>query len=260
VIIYVFDNCKKLMSPFDFFDKIVCISFNPERWEKCLYVFKQLGIADRVTRYYGTDPLKEYIKRGCIPQNFDPSSHDVIHARRGGCTLSHFNVIKLAKEENCKNVLTLEDDIEINGAASDVLDYLEKALQELPQNWEMLYLGCNPVEGYGSPAPVVSYSDRLCKVFSAFTTHAVAVNSNVFDVIIENSADMDTIIQWVEQRVGIDVFYCRNMNSRGNTFMPRKLLINQQNCFSGIDNCIRNNGDFIKQAYNKYKELVDEQL
>jgi len=247
-------------SPFDFFDKIVCISFDPNRWELCKQTFDTLNITDRVIRFKGTNPLQEYIIRGVIPQQYDPNHIDVIHARRAGCSLSHLEIIKMAKKNNFKNVLVFEDDVVINSTLEETLEGLDKSVKELPDNWDIFYLTASPTDIYGHNPPVSDYSENLCKVHAAHTTHAIAVNSTAFDYIIENGADMNTIIPWIETWVGIDVFYIKKVQCNGNTYMPRKLLLNQRNCFSDMENCVRNNGDFIKQSYNRYQGLVDEPL
>ena len=243
-------------TPFDFFDKIVCLSFDPKRWDSCEQVFQEIGIKDRVIRYKGDNPLQEYINRGVIPEQYDPNHIDVIHARRGGCSLSHFNIIKMAKENNFKNVLIFEDDIINNVPSRELQIQLDTAIKELPSNWEIFYVTANPTHMHGHYPPVSNYSENLCRVHAAHTTHAIAINNNVFDEILENGANMDTIIRWTETWVAIDTFYIKKIHCKGNTYMPKKLLINQRNCFSDIENCIRNNCDFIKQSYNLYEHLI----
>ena len=240
--------------PFNFFDKIVCLSFDPNRWDSCTEVFKQLGISERVIRYKGDNPLEEYINRGLIPRDHNPNSIDAIHARRGGCTLSHFNILRMAKQNNFKNVLIFEDDIINNMPPEDLLLYLDSATKELPVNWEMFYPAASPA------VQPINYSAHLCKTHSALTTHSISINSTIFDKILEEAPTMDNIIQWTEKLVAIDTFYSKAIHCNDLTFMCKKLLINQKNCFSDIDKCVRNNGDFIKQSYNRYEHLIKELL
>ena len=247
-------------TPFNFFDKIVCLSFDPKRWDPCQQVLDEIGIKDRVIRYKGDNPLQEYINRGAIPQQYDPNHIDVIHARRGGCSLSHFNIIRMAKENNFKNVLIFEDDIINNVTLNELNSYLDAAIKELPSDWQIFYVTANPTHMHGHYPPISNYSENLCLVHAAHTTHAIAINSTAFDEILENGADMDTIIQWTERWVAIDTFYIKKMHCNNRTYMPKKLLINQRNCFSDIENCVRNNCDFIKQSYNLYDHLIREPL
>lgn len=55
-----------------------------------------------------------------------------------GCSLSHVNVYKDMLEKNYKCVLILEDDLIVESGKTDVL---EKAISELPEDWELFYLG-----------------------------------------------------------------------------------------------------------------------
>ena len=55
-----------------------------------------------------------------------------------GCALSHVNVYKDILKKDYKNALIFEDDIEIE---LDAVDSTIRALQELPEDWELLRLG-----------------------------------------------------------------------------------------------------------------------
>lgn len=55
-----------------------------------------------------------------------------------GCALSHIYVYQDMLEKKYQNVLILEDDLVVNVKA---LESLQKALVELPDNWDLLYLG-----------------------------------------------------------------------------------------------------------------------
>ena len=54
------------------------------------------------------------------------------------CSLSHRNLYAAMVENNWKKVLILEDDVLPN---IEYMDQLPAALQELPANWELVYLG-----------------------------------------------------------------------------------------------------------------------
>jgi glycosyl transferase, family 25 len=54
------------------------------------------------------------------------------------CSLSHRNLYAAMVENGWKKILILEDDVLPN---SEVLDELPAALEELPDNWELVYLG-----------------------------------------------------------------------------------------------------------------------
>ena len=57
-----------------------------------------------------------------------------------GCALSHLEVYKDILKEGYKNALILEDDITLD---PEFRGQLTQSLEELPENWELLYLGCS---------------------------------------------------------------------------------------------------------------------
>jgi hypothetical protein len=72
-----------------------------------------------------------------------------------------------------RNLLLLEDDVIFLD-----LNYFDAALNELPADWDILYLGANVAENsFDKP---IRYSPHLCRVFNAWTTHAVAFNRSLF--------------------------------------------------------------------------------
>ena len=56
-----------------------------------------------------------------------------------GCALSHISVWKDILDKNYNNSLILEDDIYFD---NNYKDNLKKSLNELPNDWDILYLGC----------------------------------------------------------------------------------------------------------------------
>jgi GR25 family glycosyltransferase involved in LPS biosynthesis len=83
------------------------------------------------TGLYSSEAVKSVkIQKNCPPAAL---THGMI-----GCTLSHLSLYKQIIEKGEDQVLILEDDIRIedNKAAC-----LEKAIEQLPDNWELFYLG-----------------------------------------------------------------------------------------------------------------------
>ncbi|RZK49212.1 MAG: glycosyltransferase family 25 protein [Pedobacter sp.] len=93
-----------------------------------------------------------------------------------GCLKSHYNVIKDAKAKGFKDILILEDDISFT---SDALIRLEKGYNELPENWEFLYLYANHLK---SPIP---HSESLERISCALSTAAYMINHKSYDLLIE---------------------------------------------------------------------------
>lgn len=77
-------------------------------------------------------------------------------------------------------------------------DHLHEAIHELPAHWGILYLGCNLTD----PLPRRA-SKHLVRVFSAWTTHAVAYSWPVLQYIITHyNADKDGMFDdWLSRNV-----------------------------------------------------------
>jgi hypothetical protein len=77
-------------------------------------------------------------------------------------------------EENIRNevesMLVFEDDVLfLDGLQEGVHDTMNGAVSQLPADWRILYLGCQPSHGYPN-----FYSRNLLPVTGAFATHACA--------------------------------------------------------------------------------------
>ena len=169
----------KLMGIFDmsllnsFFDKIICLNLDnrKDRWSECVTLFnKHNMVVERFPAIYGWDlnlPI----------ENKADNYHGTM-----GCGLSHLFAIKYAKQLNLKNVLVLEDDVDF---IENLDSSFQDVLRELPQNWDMLYLG-----GNHRHTPI-KYSNHLYKITGTVAVHAIGVNSSVFDAAIKSLTNID---------------------------------------------------------------------
>ena len=209
------------MNPFDFFDKIFCINLDsrPDRWEEAQKEFEKACIQDRVERFPGI----------VVPGNPDKGAH-----------LSHAGCIRLAKEQGCRNVLILEDDIEW---LANPLE-LKRVVPEVPENWDMLYLGVN------TERELYQISFHLAKLTFAFSTHAYAVNSSMYDKLIE-----------LNEREGLghnDVAITCEIIPYHNCLATIPLLAGQRKSFSNIlQRDMESNPVFRERFYQNlvYKNL-----
>lgn len=80
-------------------------------------------------------------------------------------------------------LLALEDDVVFGN-----IDALDAALDELPKDWDLLYLGANITGSvFGiKERPPVKHSDHLHRVRAAWTTHAVAYPRRIVEVIVSH--------------------------------------------------------------------------
>jgi glycosyl transferase family 25 len=88
-------------------------------------------------RFCGVNPLKlseqeldKYVSKTC--QNICPNG-------LVGCAISHMKIYEDALKNNYKNILVLEDDVYFT---DDLYEELDKAMSDLPEDYDILYLGC----------------------------------------------------------------------------------------------------------------------
>lgn len=113
----------------DFFDAIYCVNLDDrtDRWEHCTALFAKHGL--RVERLSAIDG-----RSGRIPPNEHMSGTKI------ACCRSHAKLLATALERGHKRFLVLEDDVDF---VDDLGARFEQVLRELPDDWELLYLGGN---------------------------------------------------------------------------------------------------------------------
>ena len=187
-----------------------CISL-PERndkWNLARNEISKLGI-ERITKYEG-------------------------HKRSPGwqgCRLSHLNLMKEIKDEI---FLIAEDDFLIN--TKDPIKKLDKAIQQLPKDWDLLYLGSTLNE------PLERYSSNLFRMSAGWTTHAMIFNNQngIKEFIVENCPMQK-----------IDVWYANEIQKKFNCFITYPMIATQRGGFSDV---IDRPVDYaiIQERYNQY--------
>lgn len=102
-----------------------------------------------------------------------------------GCSLSHLEVVKLAKARGYKNYLVLEDDFEFlvdEGSFNILLNHFFETVN----TWDVLMFGINLPN-------VQSVKDHIIKLNSGQTTSGYIINERYYDLhihLLENSAKM----------------------------------------------------------------------
>jgi GR25 family glycosyltransferase involved in LPS biosynthesis len=92
-----------------------------------------------------------------------------------GCGLCHLEILKVAQAQN-QNILIFEDDALL---INDYTNIIQNAINELPENWDMLYLGGNIC------SHITRVSSHLGRLTHAQSTHAYGVNKNFLDELID---------------------------------------------------------------------------
>jgi len=139
--------------PFDFFDRKVCLTLVDEEWCAAQNEFARVGLTD----YLKFEALGDIGPH----QSFNKSTKAI---------LSEFWA------SGSDSLLFLEDDCVFQD-----LGHLEQALSELPENWDIVYLGANLLNG--TPE---RYSDHLFRVREAWTTHCIGYSRRVVPFLLQN--------------------------------------------------------------------------
>lgn len=141
-----------------------------------------------------------------------------------GCTASHINVIKIAKEKKLPYVLIFEDD------AKFVQNF---KLPPLPENWDMLFLGACVNKIYDE------YYFRWKKC-SSWYAHAYIVKASLYDRIIEEaSQDMDKRLT--------DEYYCEYLHPHINSYCIYPTMVTQSEDYS----------DILKTNLDRHQKIIN---
>jgi glycosyl transferase family 25 len=204
-----------------YFDKTYCVNLNrrPDRWEKVKQEFNRIGVSG-IERYEAIDG-KDYDWTNI---KYNPS----LLVGELGLIETHINLIKDAIKNNYSSILIFEDDVYF----TDEINKIEEYMSQLPDNWDMLYLGGNHI--YGPPPPKVN--DKILKLVKTYTTHAIAIKSNLFETIIAMTEG---------RKKQIDVYYA-DLQTVYNVygFTPNMAL--QTEDFSDIQNRHVNYTNYFK--------------
>jgi hypothetical protein len=197
------------MKLFDRFDKVYCINLE-HRQDRKINILSEiikydLGELSFFKAFNGNDFLNPYkIPNGCF-----------------GLILSNIEIIKEAKNNNYKNILILEDDCYFTSEVLNVDSYFDM----LPDDWDMLYMGGNHNTHMGEPLPK-QINDKIVKLHNTFTTHFVAINHIMYDLILERLLKFDT---------AIDVMYAEIQKTH-NVYSTSTAIAKQLNGYSDIEN------------------------
>jgi GR25 family glycosyltransferase involved in LPS biosynthesis len=136
------------------------------------------------------------------------------------CKLSHMRLLRYAHQQHMQGnghemIMVFEDDAELLPGWQG---YLERAMQELPDGWHMLYLGVNNI----NPAEI--FSNHLKKITTGFTTHAYIIHSRAYLLA------MDAL----DNRGQVDVLYADHIHTLGKSFCCRDQVAGQREGMSDI--------------------------
>ena len=176
-----------MSNPLDFFDAIYCINLDErtDRWEHCVKQFEILGISDRVKRFSAIKPIHD--ERWHRPKPWGKGRYAYPLKGAVGCAESHKAIIKLAKEQNLKNVMVFEDDFLV---LENWKENLSNSISELQNHrWHNFYLGYHLHRVWGRME--IKHGEHLSRIVAKKhrgiqLTTALAYNSTIFDYLIKN--------------------------------------------------------------------------
>ncbi len=127
-----------------------------DRWDKCIPEFQKVGI-DYVERMIGEEQENRFL-------SFNQAHYDAI--TKGAATGEPFCVFEndIAFDNNWKR--------------------LEEAFSQIPEGWDLLYLGAN-LHGNGWQMPH-KVTANIARLYNAWMTHAIVYSHDMAKWVLEN--------------------------------------------------------------------------
>ena len=175
----------------------------------------------------------EQFKTNDFPFDVERFSGVICERGEDGCTNSHLTLLR--KNRNNTPFIIFEDDCMLLEPWTTV----EKAMSQLPEDWDALYLGATV------RTPLSKYSDNLYRLKKGWTTHAIIYNSKrIIDYILNKHN--------TPSGINLDVFLNKEVQKRFNCFITYPLVATQRNSFSNISNQFVKFEEYIGNSYKKF--------
>lgn len=138
---------------------------------------------------------------------------------KAGCILSHRRAIQKALEHGWKNVLIVEDDAFLTEEmARTWKDGLERLVRELPEDWSTINLcTVDPIFPYRARAQYQGV--KVVEAAGALGLVAYLLNGRIFERILAELPDEQTIWSWVARHKTIDQWFSQNMLQYGKVYL-----------------------------------------
>lgn len=208
------------MRLFDRFDKVYCINLDrrSDRIEHFDNIVNKFDLGN-YTRFSAVDGslIKDYngnLKLGEL-----------------GLVLSNLEIIKESIKNNFNTILILEDDCFF----TDEIKNIDEYFKQLPDDWDMLYMGGNHNLHVGAKPPI-EINSKVIKLHTTYSTHFVALKSTVFNHI-------NVILE--KRNVPLDVGYVQ-LQKVFNAYSFSPAIAKQIKDYSDIQNKITDYDWLIK--------------
>ena len=217
-----------------FIDKIIVINLDraKERKTKLVESFNSVGVNPNDVLFLSAFD-GEYLNNSFERTILGKSMNRTFAKGEICCTLSHITAIKIAKTLGYKNILVLEDDIEL---CDDFLLRIDNIGNQLPENWDQIYVGAI-VSGLGD-----KISENIYKITTdcMMGTHSYILNNSAYDLVSNKFLEFNTALD--------GEFNILHTNNMLNTFIYVPFLTYQYDGYSYITNSHKK----MKDMTNKY--------
>ena len=160
----------------NFFDKIVCINSDKNNWTEVQNFFYSISLTVEKISSIEVDDMMLFSDK----QNWKNTENNIKRC------MTHLFILKYAKQLNLKNILILEDNIEFH---ENFVEYAQEALNQLPEDWDMLYFGGN------HSIPPYKHRDNIYRVERTLNSYAIAINNKAFDRTIEELSIIGNLVE-----------------------------------------------------------------
>lgn len=198
---------------------VINLDKRKDRLENCKKELDKLNIS--FTRFSGIIVDMDQIKSDPIWSN----SYQGINHKKSkkfkrylqgslGCKISHYSIIKLAKDRNLPYVIIFEDDLILLDSAKSILNDLKK-FKIKNEDWDIIYLG-----GKIIGKSYENITSHIKHVESVIHMLGYIVNRKIYDIILEYltkyNIECDNILQYMGKIKKIKVLYCEMVEQTWN--------------------------------------------
>jgi len=182
------------------------------------YVINMKNRPDRMQR--STSRLKDIgldFERFEAVNGHNEERHSSLLPGEVGCYKSHFDILNNAFDNKYESILILEDDVVF---VDNFSDKFFEGYKYIPDDWEMIYLGCNHKK------PYTRINDYVVKCNFAYTTSAIIIKGSALEKLLRATKHMHR---------QIDVVYAE-MQAAGqlNAYAYHPWLMYQEDGWSDI--------------------------
>lgn len=190
-----------------------------DRWQDVTKEFDKFGITN-VTRWSAFDGStindSQYMRRGEI-----------------GCTRSHSSLMQHCLDNNIDEVLIFEDDVVFSPF---VIDLFNQSFKDIPNDWQMIYLGGNHYHG-----GLISIKNNIYRMTHTYAMHGYIIRTPAMEWMVENCKD---------ERYISDVYAAQyHAIAPCYTFLP--VLAFQKADYSDLQEGYRNYDHLLKIGVNE---------